>query len=234
VPVTVNVNDLSVIHQTSNGIATATVPDVCKTPSAAGPVPIPYPNIAMSSDLVSGTTTVTVDGSPAAIQSSKFVKSSGDEAGVAGGVASSVFMMEATFLSFSPTVTFDGQPACRLTDKMLMNKGNTVCMGGAVNPPVAPSAGDAGSNADISIDPDQPKLCVLRGVLIKCSHSSDRKLDYIDLSQHDTTPLQVISGSDKPDQLTIEWDGTCGAQHPYCPSVVVDHAGQGRSPVDKA
>ena len=100
-------------------------------------MPIPYPNIAMSSDLVSGTTTVTVDGSPAAIQSSKFVKSSGDEAGVAGGVASSVFMMEATFLSFSPTVTFDGQPACRLTDKMLMNKGNTVCMGGAVNPPVA-------------------------------------------------------------------------------------------------
>ena len=65
------------------------------------------------------------------------MKSSGDEAGVAGGVASSVFMMEATFLSFSPTVTFDGQPACRLTDKMLMNKGNTVCMGGAVNPPVA-------------------------------------------------------------------------------------------------
>ena len=212
-PVTVNVNDLSVIHQTSNGIATATVPDVCKTPSAAGPVPIPYPNIAMSSDLVSGTTTVTVDGSPAAIQSSKFVKSSGDEAGVAGGVASSVFMMEATFLSFSPTVTFDGQPACRLTDKMLMNKGNTVCMSGAINPPVASFTSarrrQRGHSPEAAA---KPKQCVLRGVLIKCSHSTARKLDYIDLSKHDTQPLQVISAAEKADQLTIEWDGTCGAR----------------------
>jgi uncharacterized Zn-binding protein involved in type VI secretion len=234
VPVTVNVNDLSVIHQTSNGIATATVPDVCKTPSAAGPVPIPYPNIAMSSDLVSGTTTVTVDGSPAAIQSSKFVKSSGDEAGVAGGVASSVFMMEATFLSFSPTVTFDGQPACRLTDKMLMNKGNTVCMSGTFNPQVASFTSPDGVSEGTAEDADKPKQCVLRGVLIKCSHSTARKLDYIDLSKHETQPLQVISPVEKADQLTIEWDGTCGSNHPYCPSVVVDHAGHGRSPVDKA
>ena len=50
-PVTVNINELSVIHQTSNGIATATVPDICQTPSPSGPIPIPYPNIAMSSDL---------------------------------------------------------------------------------------------------------------------------------------------------------------------------------------
>ena len=196
-PVTVNVNDLSVIHQTSNGIATATVPDVCQTPSAAGPVPIPYPNIAMSSDLVSGTTTVTVDGSPAAIQSSKFVKSSGDEAGVAGGVASGVFMMEATFLSFSPTVTFDGQPACRLDRQDAHEQGQHRVHGRRDQ--------SAGRVVHVARRRQRghprrrgkPKQCVLRGVMIKCSHSTARKLDYIDLSKHDTQPLQVISPAEQ-------------------------------------
>jgi len=72
-PVTVNINGLSVIHQTSNGMAMATVPDVCKTPSAGGPIPVPYPNVAMSSDLVGGTTTVTIDGSSAAISVSPWL-----------------------------------------------------------------------------------------------------------------------------------------------------------------
>ena len=38
------------------------VPDVCKTPSPGGPVPIPYPNIAQSVTLAKGTTTVKADG----------------------------------------------------------------------------------------------------------------------------------------------------------------------------
>jgi len=223
-PVTVNINDLSVIHQTSNGIATATVPDVCQTPGPAGPVPIPYPNVAMSSDLVGGTTTVTIDGSSAAIQGSKFVKSTGDEAGAAGGVASAVFAMEATFLSFSPTVTLDGNPACRLTDKMLMNKGNTVCMGGALNPFLAPPGPDAQSGIDVSIDPSQAKHCVLRGVVVSCGHSK-RNLQ-VDLAKHDITVLQIVSKSSEPDQLTVEGDGTCDFGTPQCPTVgvVVDGA----------
>lgn len=223
-PVTVNVNDLSVIHQTSNGIATATIPDVCQTPGPAGPVPIPYPNIAMSSDLVGGTTSVTVDGSSAAIQGSKFIKSTGDEPGAAGGVMSAVFAMEATFLSFSPTVTFDGKPACRLTDKMLMNKGNTVCMGGAVNPFLAPPGPDAQSGIDASFDPSQAKQCVLRGVLVSCGHGK-RKL-MVDLAKHDITALQVVSKASEPDKLTVEWDGDCGFGTPNCPQVgvVIDGA----------
>jgi hypothetical protein len=46
-PVTIGVNKLKLSHKAANGIAAATVPDVCKTPSPGGPVPIPYPNIAM-------------------------------------------------------------------------------------------------------------------------------------------------------------------------------------------
>jgi len=44
--VTININGLTLCHKGSNGISVATVPDVCKTPSPGGPVPIPYPDIA--------------------------------------------------------------------------------------------------------------------------------------------------------------------------------------------
>ena len=71
-PVTVNVNNLSVVHQGSNGLATASAPDVCKTPSPTGPVPMPYPNIAKSSDLALGTVTVSVDGNKIALMTPLF------------------------------------------------------------------------------------------------------------------------------------------------------------------
>jgi len=221
-PVTVNINGLSVVHQGSNGVAMATIPDVCKTPSAGGPIPVPYPNVAMSSDLMGGTSTVTIDGCSAAIQGSKFIKSTGDEPGVAGGVASSVNMMEATFLSFSPTVTLDGKPACRLTDKMLMNKGNTVCMAGELQAPVPPPAPDCTpDNPCESVLADAPKHCVLRGVMVQCGHSK-RNLP-IDLAKNDVHILQVISKASEPDKVIVEWDGECGDSHSYCPTVGVEH-----------
>jgi len=131
-PITININNLTLCHKGSNGTAIATIPDVCKTPAPPGPpVPIPYPNIAMSSDLLQGTTTVSADGAQiCAITGSQFVKSTGDEPGVAGGVASSTFIKEATWMLYSFDVILDGQNACRLTDKMFMNHQNTVCMGG--------------------------------------------------------------------------------------------------------
>ena len=61
-PVTVSINCLMLSHKGANGIAAATIPDVCKTPSPGGPVPVPYPNIARSDSLASGTTTVSADG----------------------------------------------------------------------------------------------------------------------------------------------------------------------------
>ena len=52
-PATVGVNFMSVVHKASNG-TTIAFPDVCKTPTPGGPVPIPYPNIGMSSTTSSG------------------------------------------------------------------------------------------------------------------------------------------------------------------------------------
>ena len=134
-PVTVKVNGSSntLVHKGSTGISTATIPDVCKTPSPGGPVPIPYPNIAQSSTLDKGSTTVTADGgNMIAIKGSEFSQSNGDEPGTAGGVKSSVNMKEATWILYSFDVKMDGQNACRLSDKMFHNKENTVNMAGEI------------------------------------------------------------------------------------------------------
>lgn len=130
---TININDLTLAHKGSSGVSMATIPDVCKTPSPAGPVPIPYPNIAMSADLKKGTKTIKADGgNMAANKGSELSRSSGDEAGVTGGVKSSTNMKEATWMLYSFDVMLEGKNACRLTDKLFMNHQNTVCLAGWV------------------------------------------------------------------------------------------------------
>ncbi|WP_133510457.1 DUF4150 domain-containing protein [Candidatus Thiosymbion oneisti] len=134
---TIKVNGLTLCHKGSGGISTATAPDVCKTPAPGGPVPIPYPNIALSKQLRKGTKTVKVDGgNPVAVKGSYFAPSTGDEPGTAGGVKSGTFKGKATWLSFSPDVKMEGKPVCRLTDKMLMNDGNTVNLAGLIQAPL--------------------------------------------------------------------------------------------------
>jgi hypothetical protein len=129
--VTININDLTLAHKGSDGTAIATMPDVCKTPSPGGPVPLPYPNIAVSADLAKGTTTVKADGgNMCANKGSELSKSTGDEPGTAGGVTSSTNMKEATWMLYSMDVMLEGKNACRLTDKLFMNHENTVCLAG--------------------------------------------------------------------------------------------------------
>lgn len=127
-PVTVSINGLSLAHKGSNGICVATIPDVCKTPSPAGPIPIPYPNISMSSSLEGGTKKVKADGQMCAHQPSKYGRSNGDEAGTAGGVVSGVNMKAAEWITFSFNVNLEGKGACRLSDKMMCNNKNTVSL----------------------------------------------------------------------------------------------------------
>jgi hypothetical protein len=123
-PSTVNVNMRTVVHASSNGIGTA-FPDVCKTPSPAGPIPIPYPNIAMSSDTSQGSKEVKADGNPVMLQGSVFSTSTGDEAGSAGGVVSSCTKGKAEFILYSFDVKFEGKSVPRLADLMLYNKGGS-------------------------------------------------------------------------------------------------------------
>jgi hypothetical protein len=121
-PLSINVNDLTVVHQGSNGLATAAAPDVCNTPSPSGPMPIPYPNIAKSSDLVLGSITVKTNGLSAAVKDCMFAISTGDEPGTAGGgIMSFLIKGPAKFVNYSFDVKFEGRNVARLTDPMTMN-----------------------------------------------------------------------------------------------------------------
>jgi hypothetical protein len=136
-PTHVVVNGLGLTYKTTGGISTATMPDVCKTPSPGGPVPIPYPNIAQQSSLTDGTTTVFAKGKMIAVKGSHYSSSNGDEAGTAGGVKSNVNMKGTDWITYSFDVKMDGKNACRHTDKKFHNNQNTVDLQGNVDPAVA-------------------------------------------------------------------------------------------------
>jgi hypothetical protein len=124
-PVTVGANMLSVVHKGSQGVSNA-FPDVCNTPAPpAPPVPIPYPNIAMSSDLSGGSAQVKADGQPIAVEGSTFMQSTGNEAGAMMGVASGKIKGKAEFMTHSFDVKVEGKGVCRALDMMLHNDKNT-------------------------------------------------------------------------------------------------------------
>lgn len=129
-----NVNNRTVVHKGSSGVAT-NFPDVCKTPTPAGPIPIPYPNIAMSSDTASGSSSVKIDGNPIMLKTSNFKTSTGDEPGSVGGIVSGCTKGIAEFINYSFDVKVDGKNVPRLGDMMIQNKKNTPPMP-EIQPPV--------------------------------------------------------------------------------------------------
>ncbi|KKD00219.1 DUF4150 domain-containing protein [Photobacterium halotolerans] len=142
-PVTVSADGLSIVHQGSEGVANADIPDVCMTQCGPPVVPIPYSNEAKSADLVEGTTTVTMDGGNSiAIKPSKFSTSTGDEGGDKKGIVSGVIQGEAAFVTASATVKIEGEGVARLSDMMTMNKANTMCLSGV-------------SQASVEVPPDE-------------------------------------------------------------------------------
>ena len=121
---TVFANSRGVDHKGSGGMSVV-FPDVCKTPSPGGPVPIPYPNIGQASNTSKGTKKVKVDGKMAMVKGAKYSMTSGDEAGSAGGgVISSKIKGEAEYMMYSFDVKFEGKNACRLGDPLFHNKKN--------------------------------------------------------------------------------------------------------------
>lgn len=97
--------------------------DVCKTPTPAGTIPLPYPNIAMMTASDSGTLSakVKISGSKAAHVKTKTKDSSGDEPGTAGGLASGKNRGPAGFLKGSMKVKVEGKSAVRLGDQTFHN-----------------------------------------------------------------------------------------------------------------
>lgn len=154
-PASVIVNFLTVVHKDSGGMSMI-FPDVCKTPSPAGPVPLPYPNVAQSQDTDAGSSSVKMDGNPIMLKSSSFMISTGDEAGSAMGVVSNKIKGKAYPKLYSFDVKVDGDNVFRLSDIMLQNGGSPTN-----TPPgtevQAPAAGGAGPGKDPEI-PEVTKL----------------------------------------------------------------------------
>lgn len=101
-------------------------PDTCQTPQPSGTVPVPYPNMAMSPIASPTTYKVMIAGMPALTKNSKISISSGDEAGVAGGVACGQIMGEAKFTSGSFRVKFEGDAAVSFGSLTSQNANNAV------------------------------------------------------------------------------------------------------------
>lgn len=81
----VEANMKEIAEKASENKKINSMPDVCKTPpSPSGPVPIPYPNTAMSSDTSSGSKKVKIEGKEVMTKKSSFEKSTGDEPGSSG------------------------------------------------------------------------------------------------------------------------------------------------------
>jgi hypothetical protein len=111
----------------SNGVAAATLPNVCKMPGPPAPfVPTPLPNIGKSGNSPKGySKDVTIEGHAVAIQGATF-KSMGDVAsqGTGGGLISSNVEGPTSFVGpGSLDVKIEGKNVQLLSDPMLNNGG---------------------------------------------------------------------------------------------------------------
>lgn len=95
------------------GVSNA-MPDVCNTPAppAPSPVPIPYPNIATFTQANPGTCSLKtkIMNQPVVNKDTQVMMTSGDEAGVAGGVSCGMIKGPAKAIKFSMKVKVEGKP----------------------------------------------------------------------------------------------------------------------------
>ena len=94
---------------TKAGGMTLAVPDVCKTPTPGGVVPMPYPNSGMLNTADGVIEKVLIDSKEVVVESSTIAHTQGDEAGVQGGIQSSTDMDESTYKQYSSKVIADGK-----------------------------------------------------------------------------------------------------------------------------
>jgi len=107
-------------------------PDVCLTPTPAGPVPIPYPNITAGPMGVPAAYNILFSFAPAHNMGTVIPMTNGDNAGVATGVASGMVMGPSRHLTGAFTTLVGGMPVTRLTSMSLQNSTN--CPGARVVP----------------------------------------------------------------------------------------------------
>lgn len=173
-PSSVFANGRTIVHAGDGLVFVAAGPDVCKTPSPGGPVPIPYPNTARSSDLASGTKKVMLEGKSAAIKGSNLSTSTGDEAGTAGGgIFSSKIKGKLTWLAQSMNVKFEGKGVIRFLDPNMHN-GN---MGNVPSSTTGAGGATAGDGEPAKCPVCQKPFAGHKDVIPKPSKASERAVD---------------------------------------------------------
>lgn len=183
-------NSLSPVTKGSQGLVVA-VPDICKTPSPGGPIPIPYPNISKAGDLADGSSNVKVDGQPVCLLGkSTFSTSTGDEAGTAGGgVGSSKTKGPSRPLMGSPDVKIEGKSVVRNLDLFIANGGNT---------PPAPVL-------QAQLTPSVPDAHSPDGACPFCPPPKKKNYKTFPGASNNSSKLAKIMGD--PDSLTSEQQG---------------------------
>jgi len=125
--VTVFAENMGLFHKGSGGKGVAPA-DVCLSPppSPTGPLPVPYVNTIMASNLVKGSKSVKVDGQPTALEDkSNISTSTGNEPGNQGGnVITHKTKGKGYFKLWSFTVQIEGMGVDRHGDPMGQNSGS--------------------------------------------------------------------------------------------------------------
>jgi len=134
-------NSRGIAHKGSGGLSIA-FPDVCKTPTPAGPVPIPYPNIGITATAIPNIPNIFTMAMPDHNLMTTIPLSNGDQAGIAMGVVSSLIMGPVRHMFGSVKVFKTIMPAT----KMLSPTGQN---GAALNVP------------GMTLTPCQPKVLIL-------------------------------------------------------------------------
>lgn len=111
-------------------------PDVCKTPTPGGPVPIPYPNTGMVMQCSKTASKVKFCNKEAVSKNSEMSRSQGDEAGTLGGVMSNVNMSKVVYKKCSSKVKVMGHQVAHLASMTGHNGSNSNMPAGAQ---IAPS-----------------------------------------------------------------------------------------------
>ena len=123
-------NGMEISGKASPHKVLASTPDVCMSPPAppAGPVPVPYPNFAQSSDLTDGSKNVFIGGKPICLKGkSSYKKSTGDEActkNFGAGIMSHTNTGAVKHKAGSFDVKIEGYGVCRTLDLTTGNHSN--------------------------------------------------------------------------------------------------------------
>lgn len=112
------------LAKTTGGGMCLAFPDVCLTPTPAGPVPIPYPNMGVDPTDVGFVPNVLVTCTPAHNMMTTAPMTNGDNAGVAMGVASGLVMAPERNILGAVTVIVGSAPMTRLTSPTIQNSTN--------------------------------------------------------------------------------------------------------------